>query len=318
MGTKMKSFRLNLNILIIALILTINTPDSIFAQNNSKHQTPKSTTTRYQNLHDYSSTSILSEASDRHYNRTRKTSDNFLDEYRRNKYSRNDDYIKNGYNREKQYTNNDNYDNKNYRKKYDNKYSSNKTLTENYFRIDKTGKSLWDGKHWKNTDFPLKIYVKESFSDYYKSVYKDYVKYAMDVWRKADDRINYTMVNSQRDADISVIFIEDLGKKYHENYLGLTEYDMDRNKIIEYSKIQISLIKFGTEVVSDGEVKATIIHELGHAFGLGHSKNEYDIMYPYISTDHSAEMTYDELSLGDKSAIKNVIALGDKEIIVLK
>ena len=314
----MTIFRLTLNILIIALILTINTPELIFAQNNSRHQKPKSTTTRYQNLYDYSSTSILSEASNRHYNRTTKSSDNFLDEYRKNKYSRNDDHTKDRNQRKKQYTNNNNFDYRNYNKRYDDKYSSDETRTENYFHIDRSGRTLWDGKHWEITDFPLKIYIKESSSGYYKSVYKNYVKYAMDVWRKADDRINYSIVSSKRDADISIHFIEDLGKKYNENYLGLTEYDMGRNKVIEYSKIQISLIKFGNEVVSDGEIKATIIHELGHAFGLGHSDNEYDIMYPYISPEHTSEMNYDELSQGDKGAIKDVIALGDEEIFVMK
>lgn len=321
----MKINRLNLNILIITIILTINTPDLIFAQNNSSHQKPKCTTTRYQNLYDNSSSSTLSEASDRHYNRKTKSNDNFLDEYRKNKYSREDDYYTDRYSRREQQQNNDNFNNRynkneerNYNERYEDKDSYEETRTENYFHIDKTGRTLWDGKHWEITDFPLKIYVKETSSSYYKSVYNNYVKYAMDVWRKADDRINYTIVNSKRDADISVHFIEDLGKKYDENYLGLTEYDLNRDKVINYSKVQISLIKFGDEVVSDGEIKATIIHELGHAFGLGHSDNEYDIMYPYISSDHTSEKTYDELSQGDKGAIKDAIALGDEEIFVRK
>lgn len=321
----MKIIRLNLNILIITLSLTINTPDLIFAQNNSSHQKPKSTTTRYQNLYDNSSTSTLSKASDRHYNRNTKSNDNFLDEYRRNKNNRDDGNYTDRYERREQYTNNDNFNNRynknqkrNYSERYGDKNSSEEPRTENYFHIDRTGRTLWDGKHWEITDFPLKIYVKETSSRYYKSVYKNYIKYALDVWRKADDRINYTIVNSKRDADISVHFIEDLGEKYNENYLGLTEYDLNRDKVIDHSKVQISLIKFGDEVVSDGEIKATIIHELGHAFGLGHSENEYDIMYPYISSDHTSEMTYDELSRGDKGAIKDVIALGDEEIYVMK
>jgi len=49
---------------------------------------------------------------------------------------------------------------------------------------------------------------------------------------------------------------------------------------------------------------------------LGHSDNEYDIMYAYISPDHTSEMTYDELSRGDKGAIEDVIDLGDEEIYV--
>ena len=191
-------------------------------------------------------------------------------------------------------------------------------LSENYFRIDKSKNSLWDGKHWEESNFPLKIYVKESSSQYYKLVYKDYVKYAMDVWRKADDRIQYKVVESIDDADIAVIFEENLGDKYEENYLGLTDYDTNKNKQIEFSKIQISLIKNGNEEISAGEIKATIIHEIGHAFGLGHSENENDLMYPYISPNHTADMTYDELSNGDKLAIKDVINLSFEENYIWK
>jgi predicted Zn-dependent protease len=189
---------------------------------------------------------------------------------------------------------------------------------ENYFHIDKSGNSLWDGKHWEESRFPLNIYVKKSSSRYYKSSYKEYVKYAMDVWRKADDRIQYKFVKSADDADITLIFVENLGDRYDEDYLGLTDYDTFENNEIDYSKIQISLIKNGDEKISAGEIKATIMHELGHAFGLGHSKNEKDLMYPYISPEHTPEMTYDELSRGDKLAIKDVIGLSFDENYVWK
>jgi len=190
--------------------------------------------------------------------------------------------------------------------------------SENYFRIDKSRNSLWDGKHWGESRLPLNIYIKESPSRYFKSIYKDYVKYAMDVWRKADDRIQYKFVNSVDDADIAIIFEENLGDVYEEDYLGLTEYDSNKNKEIEFSKVQISLIKNGNELVSIGEIKATIIHELGHAFGLGHSKNRNDLMFQYISPKHTSEMTYDELSKGDKLAIKDVINLCFEEEYVWK
>jgi predicted Zn-dependent protease len=179
--------------------------------------------------------------------------------------------------------------------------------SENYFRIDKSRNSLWDGKHWEDFRFPLNIYVKDSNSDYFKSSYKDYVKYALDVWRKADDRIMYNFVKSIKEADISVIFVENLGEEYEENYLGLTNYNVDKDKIIDFSKIQISLLKNGDEKVPPGELKATIIHEFGHALGLGHSKNEKDLMYPYISPEHTSEMNYDELSTGDKLAVKTLL-----------
>lgn len=195
---------------------------------------------------------------------------------------------------------------------------SNITMSENYFHIDKSGNSLWDGKHWDLDEFPLKVFVKETSSRYYKSDYKEYVSYAFRVWQKVDNRIKYTFTNNSRDADIQFVFVENLGKKYEENYLGLTEYDTNAGNEIEHSKVQISLLKFGNDVVSAGEIKATIVHELGHAFGLGHSESKTDIMYPYISSDHSYKMTYDELSRGDKEAIKDAIDLGDDEQYVLK
>jgi len=223
------------------------------------------------------------------------------------------------YKREENYQKNKNTNGLNNKRDNQNRRDSRDiTGSENYFHIDKSGKTLWDGKHWNLDEFPLTVYVKESSSRYYKSSYKDYVDYAFSVWQKADNRINYTFTNNSRDADVEFVFVENLGKKYEENYLGLTEYDTNRDNEIESSKVQISLLKFGKETISAGEIKATIVHELGHAFGLGHSESETDIMFPFISPDHSSKMTYDELSRGDKEAIKDVIDLGNNERYVIK
>ena len=277
----MKRFNHFLPIVLIFIILSFFHIDTIIAQ-NTPQKSKKSKRNYYYNLE--KSTSSKSSAVNVEY---RKVSRRNNDYYESNKKP----------NSTRITTRKNNYNN------YENEHS------ENYFRIDESKNSLWDGKHWEESRFPLNIYVKESSSRYYKSSYKDYVKYAMDVWRKADDRIQYKFVKSVDDADIAVVFVENLGEKYEENYLGLTDYDTDRNKQIEFSKIQISLIKNGNEKISAGEIKATIVHELGHAFGLGHSESENDLMYPYISPEHTSEMTYDELSKGDKLAIKDVIDL---------
>jgi predicted Zn-dependent protease len=308
-GVNMNFFNMKLNILVFAAFLALNPVEISSAQSNSSHKKSESSRTRTYNLYDNSSNSTLSEASNHRYDRKSHRDENILDEYRKNKHSRRNEYV------EEKHRPIDRKRNTNRTTK---KHFDKKTDTENYFHVDRSGRTLWDGKHWEINDYPLKIYVKESSSKYYKSEYKNYVKYALNVWRKADDRINYIFVDSRRDADISLYFIEDLGAMYEENYLGLTEYDMNRGKLIDYSKIQISLIKFGNEKVSDGEIKATVIHELGHAIGLGHSDNEYDIMYPFISPEHTASMNFDELSIGDKAAIEDVINLGDEEIYVRK
>lgn len=280
----MKKFNRFVPIILVFIILSFFFSDTIIAQN--RPQKSKKLKRNYYNNYEKSSSS-KSSAVNVEYRNDNRHKNNYSDNYELNRIKTSDNETK----REKEYYN------------YENEHS------ENYFRIEKSKNTLWDGKHWEESRFPLNIYVKETSSRYYKSVYKDYVKYAMNVWRKADDRIQYSFVKSVDDADIAVVFVENLGDKYEENYLGLTDYDTNRNKQIEFSKIQISLIKNGDEKISAGEIKATIIHELGHAFGLGHSESENDLMYPYISPEHTSEMTYDELSKGDRLAVKDVISL---------
>lgn len=293
-------------VLLFIALLTFTINDCTFSQSGSSSQKPTSSGNREYYHNDYKSSSTLSEASDvshRNYER-------------RDRYDR---YNQNDYKRERSYDRYERNDrNDSYTKRNERSYDRETNYTENYFRIDRSGRSLWDGKHWNYSEYPLKVYVGKSNSRYYKSVYKEYVEYAFDLWNQADNRITYTFVNSKREADVAVLFIENLGDRYSETYLGLTEYETNRKNEIEFSKVQISLIKFDDQVVSDGEIKATIIHELGHVFGLGHSDSDRDLMYPYIDENHSAELTGNELSTGDQLAVKDAVDLGFERHYVRK
>ena len=185
--------------------------------------------------------------------------------------------------------------------------------SRNYFKIDDNDNTLWNGKYWNHNDYPLKVYVKKSSSRNFKERYAAYIDYAFKIWIVADERIKFVYSKSASDADIVFTFEDNLMEKYDENYLGLTDYELDKKNRIVHSLIEISLLKFDDRKISDGEIKSTIIHELGHALGLGHSNNHLDLMYPYISEDSSDELSYIELSTGDIEAIRSVVNLGTKD-----
>ena len=194
---------------------------------------------------------------------------------------------------------------------YDKKKLINYTsYSRNYFKIDENNNSLWNGKHWDHSDFPLKVYIKKSSSKNYKEKYLNYIDYAFKIWNAADDRIKFQYTKSASEADIVFTFEDNLMEKYDENYLGLTDYELGGNNMILRSFVEISLLKFDDRRISDGEIKSTIIHELGHALGLGHSSNHVDLMYPYIREDSSNKLSYVELSTGDMEAVRSAVNLG--------
>lgn len=133
---------------------------------------------------------------------------------------------------------------------------------------DESWKSIRTFKLQQNLRRPIKVYV-ESYPQetrLYKPQYAQYVQEGLNAWSEAlDGRIQYVMTNNPREANIRVNWV---ARFSIPDQAGETEFT-----------IGDASVKIQTVGYPDNVIKGNIIHELGHALGIGeHSTHNDDIM----------------------------------------
>ena len=106
--------------------------------------------------------------------------------------------------------------------------------------------------------------------------------------RLTKNGIVFKYVSDENDAQIRVYFVKQIpANLYADSAAGLTQSMGYQNGKLGGAKIWIAdYTKYGK--LTDDEVYTSMLHELGHAIGLGHSNNPESIMYP--STLHTKTM----------------------------
>ena len=174
-----------------------------------------------------------------------------------------------------------------------------------------------DGRITRFTEMPIQVYISQTIKD---SPFLPELRHAMQEWETTTEKlITFQETDTSEQADIHISAGESSLITYLDTRLGSAELTRINNTQIVFSsdtteqtketKINteqhadpINQIDFKVNIIllleSDGtideltqkEVRAVCLHELGHALGLwGHSPYEGDINYAVVSAQHISE-----------------------------
>jgi predicted Zn-dependent protease len=151
-----------------------------------------------------------------------------------------------------------------------------------------------------NRDDGLRVWIQSD--PHVRDWWLGYVQSARDVfleWQTAGIPLRFVFPTDSAGADIVVRWIDQF--PVDELRIGKTKRLADQNAWVVHAEVVVALHDRDGDGFPPGEISEILRHEIGHALGLGHSKNTGTIMYP--------ESTHLEITDLDKETLHLLYSL---------
>ena len=180
--------------------------------------------------------------------------------------------------------------------------------TPNYYYLYNQGGSpaFSLSSQFRSDLYPIPVSYQQSTTPPTGLVFATETENSILCWSRADPRVCIISGAPTTTARINMVLELDISSS-QPNIIGLTSIsNKSPGFIIEIAtRYSTGQNPDGTPIyqsLSADDIKKTIAHELGHAFGLGHSPNQSDLMY-YKSNDNQGTSYANFLTYGDATAI---------------
>lgn len=140
--------------------------------------------------------------------------------------------------------------------------------------------SVKNGRLIRWSIMPLKVYIApmKFYSKKGQDLkYRYLVKRALDEWHKVSNgKVSFVVVDNLHASNVNIDW-----KRVERKALGCCYFHYDKANRLYSAEVSIGLTEglVHADYMDEDEVYHTILHEIGHAIGLGHSPFKKDIMY---------------------------------------